>query len=146
MHDMQPAAGGFGQGDIAAGHHVFGHGRHAGQPENQRDQPFVHHAALGQFADFGVIEDRLIEHLAIFERPPHQLGIVDRGAVVAEGHGAGLHQLADLGQFLPFAVLADAGHDVDIAVVCTGRLMLDEFDRGLACRSADRYWECRRSR
>ena len=132
VHDVHPPAGRLGQGDVAAGHHVFGRGGHAGQPEHQRDQPLVHHAALGQLADFGVVEDRLVEHQAVFERPAHQLGIVDRRAVVAEGDGPGLDQLADFGQFLPFAVLADAGHDKDVAMIGPGGLVPDELDRGLA--------------
>ncbi len=78
-----------------------------------------------------MVEDRLVEHQAVFERPAHQLGVVDRSAVVAEGDGAGLHQLPDLGQFLPFAVLADAGHDEHVAIVGPGGLVLDELDRGL---------------
>ena len=109
MHHVQAAAGGLGQGDVAAGHHVFGGGGDARQAQHQRDQPFVHHAALGQLADLGVVEHRLVEHQAIFEGPPHQLGVVDRGAVVAEGDRPGLDQLADLGQLLSLAVLADAG-------------------------------------
>ena len=103
-----------------------------GRPEDQRDQPLVHHAALGQLADFGVVQDRLVEHQAIFERPAHQLRIVDRRAVVAEGDGPGPDELADFGQFLAFAVLADAGHDEDVAMVGPGGLVLDEFDGGLA--------------
>ena len=93
-----------------------------------------------------MVQDRLVEHQAVFEGPPHQLGVVDRGAVVAEGHRAGLDQLADFGQLLALAVLADAGDDEDVAVVGLGGLVADELDRALACRSADRCWACRRSR
>ena len=103
-----------------------------GRPQHQRDQPFVHHAVLGQLADLGVVEHRLVEHQAVLEGPPHQLGVVDRGAVVAEGDGAGLDQLADLGQFLAFAVLAHAGDDEDVAVAGLGGLVADELDGALA--------------
>ena len=62
-----------------AGHHVLGGGGHARQAEHQRNQALVHHAVLRQLADFGMIEDRLVEHQAILERPPHQFGVADRG-------------------------------------------------------------------
>ena len=80
VHHVQPAAGGLGQGDVAAGHHVFGGGGNAGQAQHQRDQPLVHHAVLGQLADLGVVEHRLVEHQAVLEGPAHQLGVVNRGS------------------------------------------------------------------
>ena len=79
------------------------------------------------------------------KRPAHQFGIVDRGTVVAEGDGPGVDELPDLGQFLALAPFADAGHDEHVAIVGPGGLVVDEFDACLACRSAARCWECRRS-
>ncbi len=129
---MQPAAGGFGQGDVAAGHHVLGGGGHSGQPEEHRHHPLVHHALLRQLADFGVVQHRLVEHQAILEGPPHQFGVADRVAVVGEGDRAGLDQLADLGQFLPLAILADAGHHEDVAVAGPFGPLAGELDGPLA--------------
>ena len=131
VHHVHAAAGGIGQRDVAGSHDVFGRGRHARQTQDHRDEPFVHDAALGQLAHFGMIQNWLVEHLAVFECPAHQLGVVDRGAIVAEGHGAGLHELANFGQFLAFAILADAGHDEHVALIGPGGQMLDELDRGL---------------
>ncbi len=91
----------------------------------------MHDAPLGQLAHLGVVEDRLVEHLAVFHGPPHQLGVVDGRAVVAEGHGAGLHELPQFGQLLPLAILAYAGHDVDVALIGAGGLVLNELDGGL---------------
>ena len=53
VHDVDAPARGFGQQDVAGDHDILGHGRHAGQAQQQRDQPFVHDAAAGQLANLG---------------------------------------------------------------------------------------------
>ena len=131
VHHMDPPAGGFGQQDVAADHHIFRRAGHAGQTQQQRNEPLVHHAPLGQFAHFGMIENWAVEHQRIFERPPHQFGVVNRRPVVGETDRAGLNELAELGKFLPFAIFADAGDDVHVALIGPRRLMLNEFDAGL---------------
>ena len=103
-----------------------------GRPSTSDTSPSCITPPLGQLADLGMVEHRLVEHQAVLEGPAHQLGVVDRGAVVAEGHRPGLDQLADLGQFLPLAVLAHAGDDEDVAVAGLGGLVADELDRALA--------------
>ena len=49
-------------------------GGHSGQAQDQRHPPLVHHAAARQLAGLGMAEDRLVEHQAIFERPPKHSG------------------------------------------------------------------------
>ena len=70
----------------------------------------------GQLEDLGVNEHGLVEHLAVFEGPPHDLGGVDRRAVVGERDRAALDEPAELGQFLPLAVLGHRADREDVAV------------------------------
>ena len=58
---------------------------------------------------FRMVQNRLVEHQAVFEGPAQQLGVVDRPIRIGEADRTGPVQRADLGQFLAFAVLADAG-------------------------------------
>ena len=101
--------------------------RHAAQAELRADEALVHHAALGEFEDLGVDEHGLAEHLAVFERPPHDLGGVDRRAVVGERDRAALDQPAELGQFLPLAVLGHRADREDVAVAGALGLLDDEL-------------------
>jgi hypothetical protein len=91
----------------------------------------VHHAAGGQLEDLLVGKEGLVEHPAVLEDPPHQLGVGDRGAVVAEGDRPGLDELADLGELLALAVLACAGDDEHVAGIGPRGLLMDELDRRL---------------
>ena len=71
------------------------------RPEPHALEAFVHDAAAGQVEVLAVAQDRLVEHAAIFERPPHDLGADDRRIVVGEGDGAPFDEAADLGQLGP---------------------------------------------
>ena len=72
--DVNPAAGDLGQLDVAEDMDLLGHGRHAADAQGRADEALVHHAAARQVEVFAVVDDRLVEHPAVFERPPHDLG------------------------------------------------------------------------
>jgi len=80
---MCAGRGGFGQGDVAAGHHVSGAAGMADSPSTREVSPSWHHAVLGQFGDLGVVQDGLVEHQAVFEGR-RSFGLVDRRAMSAE--------------------------------------------------------------
>ncbi len=105
--DVQPAAGDLGQADVAGDHDVLGRGGHAAEAQPHRLEPLVHHAADGQLGHLAVLHDHAVEHLGVLECPAHQRGRGDRRAVVGEGDRAAGDQLAELGQLLALAALAD---------------------------------------
>ena len=84
------------------------------RPSSHAHEPFVHHAAARQVQVLAVAQHRLVEHPAVFERPPHDLGADDRRAVVGEGDRPALDQPADLGQLLALAALGDAADRKDV--------------------------------
>ena len=100
VQDVQPAAGQLGQGDVAVDHDLLGRGRHAAQAQPHALEALVHDAAARQVEVLAVAEDGLVEHAAVFEGPPHDLGADDGRTVVGEGDRAAVDQAADLGQFL----------------------------------------------
>ena len=117
-----------------------------GSPSTSETSPSCITPPLGQLADLGVVEHRLVEHQAVLEGPAHQLGVVDRGAVVAEGHGAGLDQLADLGQFLALRGSCSRRRRRRRCSCRPGRPAGGRTRPCPGCRSAGRCWACRRSR
>jgi hypothetical protein len=79
-------------------------------------------------------EDRLPEHLGVFERAPHELGVGDRHPVVRERDRAGLGHLAQLRQLLPLEPLRDGAHGEDVrrAGFAGLRVHVDHADRVVA--------------
>ena len=91
----------------------------------------MHHAVVRQLQHLGMIQDRLVEHQAVLERPPQQFGILNASRGVGEGDRAGLDQRADFGQLFARPILADAARHEHVAVARAGRLLPDELHAGL---------------
>jgi len=93
----------------------------------------VHHAAVRKLPDFGNDSRSACRTSAVFERPPHQLSVVNRSSIIAEGNRPRLDQLPDLGQFLPFAFLLTQATTNTLQLSASRRLMPYELD--VACVS-----------
>ena len=76
--------------------------------------------------------------LAYCERPPHQVGRGDRGTVVGERDGPARDQLAELGQLLALAPLADGADREDVGLPGALGLEDDELGGGLGVDRRDR--------
>src|SRR5204863_1146672 len=95
------------QGDLAVDHYLLGNGRIAAQAQAHALEALVHDAVFAQFGVLTVAKDRLVKHLAVFHRPPHDLGVDHRRAVIGEGDGSALDESADLSQLLALTALGD---------------------------------------
>ena len=104
----------------------------AAQAETHTLKALVHDAAARQFEVFGVAQHRLVEHRAVFHRPPHDLGADDRRAVVGKGDGAAFDQTADFGQLGAASALGEGADREDVGVAGPLRLEMDELGRRLA--------------
>jgi hypothetical protein len=67
------------------------------KPSKQRNFPFVHHAARRQRFVLAMVNDRQIEILRVFHRPPHHSRIRNRSPVVGNRHRARRFHLAHFG-------------------------------------------------
>src|SRR5690606_2432956 len=84
VRDVQAPLGAFEDSDVAGNHRVLGGGRHATQPEPQRDLALVHDAAGGDVAVFLVDDDHELEHRGVLERAAHEVTVHDRHAIVGD--------------------------------------------------------------
>ena len=84
-----------------------------------------------------MLHDRAVEHLGVFERPAHQRGRGDRCTVVGEGDRAAGDELAELGQLLPLASLADGADGIDMGLARPLSLEDDELGRPLGVDGGD---------
>jgi hypothetical protein len=116
VQDVDFAAGQLGQHDVAVDHDVFGNRRHAAQAQPYAHLTFIHDPALSQFKNLSMDEYRLVEHLAVFQCPPHDLGAGDRRPIVSERHRPAGHQPADLRQFLPGSILGHCADRENVAI------------------------------
>ena len=73
------------------------------------------HVAVGVERQlFHVVDDRTVDHGAVFERPAHQSGALHGRSVVAEGHGAAVGQVAQFGNLFPRTFLRHAGDGMHV--------------------------------
>ena len=78
------------------------------QAEADGDPALVHDAAGAQRRVLAVVDDRQADDGAVLERAAHHAGVRQRAAVVAEGDGAGLGHVRQLGKLLAVAAGRDA--------------------------------------
>jgi len=93
---MHSTSGQFCQRDFSINHDLFRGRGHAAQPETHALVALVHDSAASQVQVFGVTEDCLVEHAAIFHGATHDLGADDRRPVIGKGHGPTRYQAAHL--------------------------------------------------
>ena len=67
-----------------------------GMPARVDALALVHRAALREVVILGVLHDGQVERAPVLERAAHEARVHDAASVVAEGHDAGLLELADV--------------------------------------------------
>ena len=95
-----------GERELARDAEALAERRPAAEAELGRDRAHVHVAAARQRRLLAVERERTAGDRVVLERAPHQAGGRDRAAVVGEGGGARVGELAHLGELR--ALLADA--------------------------------------
>ena len=108
MGQMEPAAGQFGQSQIPGHHRILSGRRNAGQAQAGRRPTLGHYAAGAKGMFLAVVDDGPTQIQGVSQRQAHQVGVIDRVAVVAVSHDAGGGQFLDFGQFPAAAALGNA--------------------------------------
>ena len=107
----------------------------AGQPEYRAPITLVHDAIAHEAVILAVVQHGQLEHPRVFDRPAHQLVVLDAMAVIGDRHDPGLHQRADGRKFLARQPLRDG----------SGREHVDTgFLPGTLVDPGNRRWVIRR--
>ena len=126
--DMEPSAGGLGQGDVSGDHRLFRRGGDAVQAQVRRHRAFGHDSVARQRKVLAMVADGQAQVQAVDQRQTHQVGVVYRVAVVAEGHHAGAGQLFHLGKLVTLPPLGDTSDGQDTHHRISAGPLMDEFD------------------
>ena len=131
MGHVQPPASGGSERDVAGDHCVFRCWRYAGQAQASGNSSLGHDAVGAEVDVLAVVAYGAAQVGAVGQSHAHQVGVLDRVSVVAEGDGPRSGQLLKVGQFAPLSLTAHASNGQDADHSGLPGAPKDELDQGL---------------
>ena len=140
------------EGEIAHEHHGFGHLWNAGKAEPRREFPLVHDAFGGEIRVLGEVRHDGVAIARVEQGATHELRVHRAFMAIAESHGTGLLEEADLRHLLSGEPLGERRARQDAQGRSGARPPQDEIhdrriiDHGIGIRTADQGGDPARGR